>query len=299
MLVVSTTRVTNEHTFAYDVCVVGSANLDLVATVQRLPGPGETVSGDSYSEYPGGKGLNQAVAAARAGATVAFVGAVGNDAAGVTLRSVLVDNGIDPEYLSTCSAPTGRALIGVAATGENSIIVVPGANATVSGLPAPTARVVLAQLEVPLAAVELALVNARAAGSLTVLNPAPAQAIDESLLRWCDIVVPNEHEIGILGGPDRLLALGAQAVVVTLGSKGADIYSSEGVSHMDAFIITPVDTTGAGDSFCGALCARLAAGDELHIALRFAAAAGALCATRAGAVPSIPMRSEIETLLSR
>lgn len=287
----------SEPTFGFDVCVVGSANLDLVATVQRLPGPGETVSGDTYSEYPGGKGLNQAVAAARAGAKVAFVGSVGSDAAGTVLRSVLADDAIDASHLVTASVPTGRALIGVASTGENSIIVVPGANGTVTAADAPTARVVLAQLEVPLSAVERAFTTARAIGSLTVLNPAPAQQIDETLLRWCDIVIPNEHEIEVLGGVDRLFGLGARAVVVTLGSRGAELHSPEGSTHIDAFPIEPVDTTGAGDSFCGALCARLAAGDELQIALRFASAAGALCATRAGAVPSIPTRAEIERLI--
>ena len=287
-----------ETAFTFDVCVVGSANLDLVATVPELPGPGETVSGDTYFEYPGGKGLNQAVAAARAGASVAFVGAVGNDAAGATLRAVLAADGIDSSYLETVSAPTGRALIGVSAAGENSIMVVPGANGTITATRIPTARVLLAQLEVPSAAVELAFVNARAAGSLTVLNPSPAHAIEESLLRCSDIVVPNEHEIRALGGAERLLGLGAQSVVVTLGSKGADLHSPAGTTHIDPFVITPVDTTGAGDSFCGALCARLAAGDELEVALRFAAAAGALCATKAGAVPSIPTRAEIDALLS-
>lgn len=291
--------VTTEGIFSFDVCVVGSANLDLVATVQQLPGPGETVSGDSYAEYPGGKGLNQAVAAARAGASVAFVGAVGDDAAGVALRAVLTDEGIDASYLATVEAPTGRALIGVAASGENSIMVVPGANATINASRVPTARVLLAQLEVPTAAVERAFTNARAVGSLTVLNPAPAHGIDESILRWCDIVIPNEQEIKELGGVKRLFALGASAVVVTLGSKGADLHSPEGVTHIDAFVIDPVDTTAAGDSFCGALCARLAAGDDLETALRFAAAAGALCATKAGAVPSIPTRAEIEGLLAR
>jgi len=294
-----TDEVVNGQDFRFDVCVVGSANLDLVATVQQLPGPGETVAGDSYAEYPGGKGLNQAVAAARAGARVAFVAAVGSDAAGSVLRTVLADDDINSDYVATASVPTGRALIGVAATGENSIIVVPGANGTVTAASMPTARVVLAQLEIPLTAVELAFRTARAAGSLTVLNPAPAQVIDESWLRWCDIVTPNEHEIELLGGVERLLGLGARAVVVTLGSRGADLHSPTGVTHIDAFKIVPVDTTAAGDSFSGALCARLAAGDELHTALRFAAAAGALCATKAGAVPSIPTRAAIESLLAR
>lgn len=131
-----------------------------------------------------------------------------------------------------------------------------------------------------------------------MLNPAPAQPLDEETLRHCDLVVPNEHELQLLGGVPRLLALGARAVVVTLGARGAELHTSGGVQAIAPFAVTPVDTTAAGDSFCGALCARVAAGDPLATALRFAAAAGALCTTRAGAVPSIPRRAEIEALLS-
>lgn len=282
----------------FDVVVVGSANLDLVATVDRLPGPGETVGGSSYAEYPGGKGLNQSVAAARAGANTAFVGAVGADAAGDVLLAVMHGDGIDAAGVARVDEPTGRALIGVSASGENSIIVVPGANGTVTGTAVPAAKVVLAQLEVPLAAVERALGMARASGAMTVLNPAPARSLSEGLLRLCDIVVPNEHEVELLGGAAHLMALGARAVIVTRGGEGAELHTADGVVHVPAFRVVPVDTTAAGDSFCGALCARLAAGDDLPTALRFAAAAGALCTTRAGAVPSIPVRTEIEALLS-
>lgn len=282
----------------FDVCVVGSANLDLVATVDRLPGPGETVPGSSFAEYPGGKGLNQAVAAARAGASVAFVGAVGHDGAAVTLRAVMVDDGIDSSHVNTSGTATGRALIGVAASGENSIIVIAGANGTVTAHEVPAARVMLTQLEVPLAAVERALTAGRAAGAITVLNPAPVQPIDAAILQWCDIVVPNEHEVELLGGVDKLLAFGARAVVVTLGSRGSDLHTADGVVHIDSFSVVPIDTTGAGDTFSGSLCARLAAGDDLPTALRFASAAGALCTTVAGAVPSIPRRAAVEALLS-
>jgi len=281
-----------------DVCVVGSANLDLVATVDRLPGPGETVPGSSYHEYPGGKGLNQAVAVARSGASCAFVGAVGSDSAGSDLLQVLATEGIDHRSVDVVDAPTGRALIGVSATGENSIIVVAGANASVHEPAVPTCRVVLSQLEVPSAAIEHAFASARAAGAITVLNPAPAIALPDSVLALCDIVVPNEHEVELLGGVQRLLALGARAVVVTLGANGADLHTADGVQHVDAFPVVPVDTTAAGDTFCGALCARLAAGDELPVALRFAAAAGALCTTAAGAVPSIPRLDAVRRLLS-
>ncbi|MEI7548152.1 MAG: PfkB family carbohydrate kinase, partial [Actinomycetota bacterium] len=131
-----------------------------------------------------------------------------------------------------------------------------------------------------------------------VLNPAPARQLSQTLLQLCDIIVPNEHEVELLGGAARLLAMGPRAVVVTRGGEGADVHMAEGVAHVPPFPVTPLDTTAAGDSFCGALCARLAAGATLADALRFAAAAGALCTTRAGAVPSIPVLGEIERLLS-
>lgn len=282
----------------FDVCVVGSANLDLVATVHRLPGPGETVPGTSFAEYPGGKGLNQAVAAARAGASVAFVGALGDDSAASMLRAVMADDGIDASHVSTSTTATGRALIGVSDVGENSIIVIAGANGTVTAGAVPAAKVLLTQLEIPLPAVERALAAGRQAGAITVLNPAPVQPIDAQILRWCDIVVPNEHEVDLLGGVAHLLAAGAGAVVVTMGSRGSQLHTADGVVHIEPFSVTPVDTTGAGDTFSGSLCARLAAGDDLPTALRFASAAGALSTLSAGAVPSIPRRVAVEALLS-
>lgn len=281
----------------FDVCVVGSANLDLVAIVERLPGPGETVAGSSYHEYPGGKGLNQAVAAARSGARVAFVGAVGHDAAAGVLLGVMRADGIDTEHVARVDAPSGRALIEVTHAAENSIVVVAGANDCVTAHSLPAARVVLSQLEVPVPAIERAFGAARAAGATTVLNPAPAKELPDTLLALCDIVVPNEHEVALLGGVDRLRSLGARAVVVTLGSRGAEVFTAEGVRRIDPFPVTPVDTTGAGDTFSGSLCARLASGHPLDEALRFAAAAGALCTTRAGAVPSIPRLDEVRSLL--
>ncbi len=282
----------------FDVCVVGSANLDLVATVDRLPGPGETVPGGTFAEFPGGKGLNQAVAAARTGASVAFVGALGDDAAGATLRTVMADDGIDSSHVTTASVATGRALIGVAATGENSIIVVAGANGTVSAIDLPAARVVLTQLEVPVPAVLRALTAGRNSGAITVLNPAPVQRLDPSVFALCDIVVPNEHEVELLGGVAHLLASGAGAVVVTMGSRGAVLHTRDAVTHIEPFSVMPVDTTGAGDTFTGSLSARLAAGDNLTTALRYASAAGALCTTTPGAVPSIPRRAAVERLLN-
>lgn len=208
-----------------DVCVVGSANLDLVARAERLPAPGETVMGTDFAEHPGGKGLNQAVAASRAGATVAFVAAVGHDNAADVLLAVLADDDIDASGVRQVDAPTGRALIGVSADAENSIIVVPGANALADAAHVPSCTVLLTQLEVPVAQVETALRSARAAGAITVLNPAPAAAIDTSLIALCDVIVPNEHEVELLGGVSRLLAAGAGSVVVTLGGEGVDVHS--------------------------------------------------------------------------
>lgn len=281
----------------FDVCVVGSANLDLVATVDRLPGGGETVSGHSYAEYPGGKGLNQAVGAARAGARTAFVGALGADAAGEVLRDVMRTDGIDTEHVRTVGSPSGRALIFVSAESENCIVVVAGANDEVTAEATPDAIVVLSQLEVPVPAIERAFTAARARGATTVLNPAPAKALPDSLLGLCDILTPNQHEVELLGGVGRLLSLGAKAVIVTLGADGADLHTADGVVHVDPFAVEPVDTTGAGDCFSGALCARLAAGDALPEAMRFAAAAAALSTTVAGAVPSLPRLDAIRTLL--
>lgn len=284
----------------FDVVVLGSANVDLVAFAPRLPQPGETVLGTDFAEHAGGKGLNQAVAAARAGARVAFVGAVGDDEAGTWLIDTLARDGVDVSHVvARADHPTGRALIGVAASGENAIIVAPGANATVTAPPAPLpCRVLLAQLEIPLAAVSRAFDDARRAGILTVLNPAPAQALADELLACCDVIVPNEHEVRELGGASSLLARGATTVVVTLGARGVEVHRSDGIVTVDAFPVRTVDTTAAGDAFCGALCARLARGERLVDSVRWAAAAGALTTTRRGALSSLPDRRSIERLLS-
>jgi ribokinase len=284
-----------------DVCVVGSANLDLVAGAPRIPTPGETVLGSSYAEHPGGKGLNQAVAAARSGATVVFAGAVGADAAGDRLRAVLTDEGIDGSALATAGKPTGRALIIVDERGENSIVVVPGANATVAPpRPLPAAAVVLCQLEIPLSTVTDVLVAARAAGARTVLNPAPASALPDAALAACDVIVPNEHEVELLGGVETLLRAGCGAVVVTRGGAGVDVHTTGAATfHVSPFAVDVIDTTGAGDAFCGSLAARLAAGDPLTVAVRWAAAAGALATTVPGAVPAQPRAEAIRELLAR
>lgn len=289
----------------FDVCVVGSANLDLVATTQRLPMPGETVLGTSYAEHAGGKGLNQAVAASRAGARTNFCAAVGDDAAADQLLSVIAETGIgDAAIQRLGGVPTGRALIGVADNAENSIIVVAGANAVLLPhhvtSPAGSARVVLVQLEVPLPTVQAALTAARAAGAITILNPAPATALSAEILELCDVVIPNEHEVEILGGVDELLRLGARAVIVTMGARGARLCTPDnGDLIMPAFAVDAIDTTAAGDAFCGAFATATANGTSFADGLRFAAAAGALATTRQGAVPSLPTRAEIEALIAR
>jgi ribokinase len=280
----------------FDVVVVGSANLDLVATTPRLPGPGETVLGFSFAQYPGGKGLNQAVAAARAGASVALIAAVGDDDAGDELRSVAETEGIDVSQVDVVSGgTTGRAVITVDDHAENSIVVISGTNGLVHLTTLPAAKVMLAQLEVPLATVLAAFETARNAGCRTVLNPAPApvDGLPDSLLMLCDVIVPNEHEVELIGGVARLLAGGVGAVVVTRGAAGATVSDASGTRSVEPFTVDPVDTTGAGDAFCGVLAARLAAGDELDICARAAAAAGALATTVTGAVPSLPHASDI------
>ena len=287
----------------FDVVVVGSANLDLVARTTRLPKPGETVSGSHFFEACGGKGVNQAIAAARAGARTAFIGALGRDHAGETLLAALVKDGVDVSAVQRVTAPTGRALIGVSDDGENSIIVVPGANHAISiddiekhKTLISLAKVLLCQLEVPLSVVQHAF---ELAGSSTtrILNPAPAQALSNSLLGVVDIITPNEHEVELLGGASKLLSLGVKTVIVTQGEKGAIVVDASGERPVDPFKVTPVDTTGAGDAFCGMLAARLATGESMTAALRAAVISGALATQTEGAVPSLPKWSMVKIKL--
>ena len=277
----------------FDIVVVGSANLDLVATVDALPQPGQTVPAVSYAEHAGGKGLNQAVACARMGATVAFIGCVGDDEAGQSLRALLESEGIDVSGLRMSALPTGRALITVDAAGENSIVVVPGANATVGtghDIVIPQCSLVLAQLEIPLGTVAAVMTRARGMGARTVLNPAPAVGLPADVIAACDVIVPNETEETVLGGAENLLALGSRAVVLTLGARGARVMTDGSSTDISPHRVTPVDTVGAGDAFVGAMCAELVQGATLVDACRVGAVAGALATTVRGAVPSLPTR---------
>lgn len=282
------------------VCVVGSINLDLVVRTERHPRPGETLLGSDYHEHAGGKGLNQAVAAARSGASTQLVAAVGTDDAGARLLAIASADGIDTDSIvSADHSPTGRAVIVVDDAAENSIVVVPGANQLCPALTRVTRSVVLAQLEVPVASVLESFRSARRAGAITILNPAPAADLPSELLGLCDIIIPNEHEVELLGGAEQLLAAGVGTVIVTLGSRGIDLIDAGGAQHFEAHRVEPVDTTGAGDAFCGCLAAGLAAGLTVADACQRAIVAGALATTRHGAVPSLPTQVEIDREISR
>jgi len=281
----------------FDVVVVGSANLDLVASLDHLPVPGETLIALDYAEHAGGKGLNQAVACARMGARTAFVGCVGRDDAGAFLRNVLEREGIDTSLLRAVDSPTGRAFINVDRHGENAIVVVSGANAEVTPVELPEAAVVLLQLEIPLSTVVANLEAARKRSITTVLNPAPARTLNGELLSLVDVAVPNENEARLLGGKEQLLSLGVREVVTTLGERGTEVASRDGLVSVPPHLVTPVDTVGAGDAFTGAMCAMLAQGWTVQEAARVGAVAGALATTVHGAVPSLPTRQAVETAI--
>ena len=280
----------------FDVVVVGSCNLDLVSTTTHLPLPGETIRTVAYAEHAGGKGLNQAVACARMGARTAFIGCVGNDSAGTMLRELLNSEGIDTSQLVTVDAPTGRAFITVDALGENTIVIVAGANAHVgnSAITVPKSKVLLAQLEIPLDIVTQ--VFAQAQNAITVLNPAPAAQLSTELLSLCDVVVPNETESAALGGTQFLLGTGVATIVTTLGERGAEISNNTSTVAVTPYPVNAIDTVGAGDAFVGALCAELARGETIEHAARIASVAGALATTIHGAVPSLPTRAAVMSL---
>ena len=324
------------------VIVVGSVNVDLVVVASRLPGPGETVTGGDVARHHGGKGGNQAVAAARLGARAAFVGAVGDDDFGAAARAALVTEGIDVTHLLVAPRPTGVALIVVDERAENLIAVAPGANASptaasvaaaLAALAVGPGDVVLVSCEIPPAAIRAALVGARAAGAASVLNPAPADGLDPATTALADVLTPNEAELALLAAARRagdagpghgadpaadagatgataagdaevlacqLLAgsVGRRSVVVTLGAAGALVVPGDGpATAIPAPHVVPVDTTGAGDAFNGALAAGLAAGLPLGAAVRRAVTAAGLSTTRPGAREGMPTASELAAFL--
>lgn len=258
---------------ALPVWVVGSLNIDLVTTVGRHPRPGETVAGDALQMRPGGKGANQALAAARADAAVTLVGRIGTDADGGAYLRELQHRGVDVSHVTpTPGVPTGHALICVTPAGENTIVVIPGANAhlttdDIDTLPVPGPAIVVLQLEVPATVSTHAARRFAAARGRIVVNPSPVAPLDPSLLTLADPLVVNEHEAAQLPGPataepgrmaQRLLALGARSVVITLGAAGACLADRTGSWQLPAPTVEPVDTTGAGDAFTGTLAAELA-----------------------------------------
>jgi ribokinase len=289
----------------YDVLVVGSVNADLVVRVDRRPAAGETVLGSDLATYPGGKGANQAVAAARLGGKVAFLGRVGTDGQGDFLREALAGDGVDIGHLITTPGPSGVALITVGPGGDNSIIVSPGANGRVRAADVTAAvplfaaaSVVSLQLEIPLDAVLAAARTAAAGGARVVVNLSPPAAVPDELLALCDPLVVNEHEAAFLGATDPigLLARGPRSVVITRGARGAVVADGAGVTGVPSPRVEAVDTTGAGDAFTGALSVRLARGDDLPTAARFAVRVGAAAVRRPGAQTSFPTLEDLEDL---
>jgi ribokinase len=295
------------------ITVFGSTNLDQVGTVTRLPKPGETVAGGTFSMAPGGKGANQALAARRAGAEVLHVSAVGDDAFADLALALLRDGGVDLSRLRTAETATGIAMIFVDAGGENVIAVLPGANGTMTaadadtGLSGLTARdTLLVQQEVPQAATRRALEIARAKGARSVLNTAPFLPDTAELAPMADIVVANETEFSLLSGRpiaeldaamQDWVARTGRTIVVTLGPDGARALSPEGAIAVSAHKVTPVDTVGAGDTFCGYLAAALDAGLPLEASMRRAAVAGSLACLNPGAQPAIPHKADIDAIV--
>ncbi|MFD5397933.1 ribokinase [Streptomyces sp. NPDC127097] len=299
----------------YDVLVVGSANADLTVRVDRRPGAGETVLGTDLVESAGGKGANQAAAAARIGGRTALLARVGGDAYGELLLGAQRAAGTDvTPVIVDEAARTGTAMIIVDPDGDNSIVVSPGANAALSPQDVAAAKdtiaasaVVSLQLEIPMESVRAAAAAAEQAGARVVLNPSPAPAAAPApeLLSVADPLVVNEHEARQLSGladgtpaqwAQALRDLGARSVVVTLGGEGALVLDASGAETVPGVRVKAVDTTGAGDAFTGALATRLARGDTLPGAARFAVRVGAAAVTKPGAQPSYPTRAELEVL---
>ena len=289
------------------VAVVGSANMDLVAKAPVLPRPGETVLGGEFVTVPGGKGANQAIAASRAGASTRFLGAIGSDAFGVTLKARIGAAGVDTSLLRIVYGASGVALITVDASGENTIVVAPGANAAFTDLTADEraalrdADVMVAQLEVPVETVAEAAATARAGGTRVVLNAAPARPLPDELLATVDLLVVNETEAAAISGetrPEPLLDRVPRAVL-TLGPRGAWYVDRDGTSvQIPGVRVETVDSTAAGDAFTAALAVAWAEGRPLVDAVSWACAAGAACARKLGASTALPTRPEIDQLSS-
>jgi ribokinase len=314
------------------ILVVGSLNADLVVRAPRFPQPGETISGDDLQVIPGGKGANQAVAAARHGAQVSMLGRVGNDGFGDFLLDNLKANLVDFSHVQRDHASTGTAIIVVDSNGQNSIVLSAGANGKVSAADVDSGsfadhKLLLLQLEIPTPTVLSAAKRARENGLSVILNPAPAKELPEELIALVDYLIPNETELSLLTGravtdlssaehaAKSLIERGVKNVVVTIGERGALIVSGKQVTHVDTYPVNVVDTTAAGDAFIGGFAHKLLESDSLlsdwqkhtltdtrasglQNAVRYACACGALAATKFGAQPSLPTRKEVENFMS-
>lgn len=303
------------------VVVVGSLNMDLIMTAERWPKAGETVIGKEFMQLPGGKGANQAVAAAAAGAAVKMIGRVGKDTFGPLLRENLIAHGVDASaVIEDAEENTGIALVGVDAAGENRIVVIAGANGRLSPADVEAAaadgvwsgaRVCLLQLETPLETVIAAARAARRENALVILDPAPAVPLPAELLELVDLCLPNSHELATLTNrsvenvvearlaASALLTQGVGSVVVKLGADGALLVDGNHFQHFPAHAVEVVDTTGAGDAFAGSVAAALAENKPLEAAIAMGNLAGALACTRKGAQSAVPLRSEIDRLLKQ
>lgn len=298
------------------VCVVGALHRDLVVRAARFPQPGETVLGEDFALYIGGKGANQAVAASRLGARVALIGAVGDDEWGRAVRSALTSEGIDLAAVKNLDGVhTGVGLITVVPGGENTVVVAPGADLSVTAEDVGRASGAIADADVLLVQGELrpeatlhAMEIARNSNTVVVYNAAPALALPEGFLRQVDVLVASRgeaaellgdgaHEIGPDGLARRLASLGPERVILTLGEEGALHFNGSELEHVPAFAVEAVDATGAGDAFAAALAVQRSEGARLRDAVRFACAAGALASTRPGALPALPLRAAVEALL--
>ena len=298
-----------------NILVVGSLNADLVVRAPRVPQPGETISGEDLQVIPGGKGANQAVAAARLGVHVSMLGRVGRDNFGDFLLDNLQSNHVNAQLVQRDEASTGTATILVDGNGQNSIVLSPGANGKVSVADVehasfPAGGLLLLQLEIPIPTVLRAAQRAREHGLRVLLNPAPARPLPDELVTLADFLLPNETELSLLTGMDVddipsaeaaahiLLGRGAKTVIVTLGSKGALIVDKKAMTHVDTFRVDVVDTTAAGDAFIGGFAYALLEDKSLKEAVRYGCACGALATTKFGAQPSLPAKEEVERFMS-
>lgn len=299
--------------------VLGSLNVDLTATVPRFQEPGETITGTGFYTFTGGKGGNQAVASVKLGMPTMMIGKLGADQNGELYRKTMLELGIEQHTVQTVDhVPTGAAMIEVDVSGENRIVVVPGANYAVDRKQVDQTMhellacdVILMQLEIPMDTVEYAAQRLHAEGKMVILNPAPAQPLSDRLLRSCTYVVPNESELRILSGMDTntdnqikaaaqtLLDKGARAVVVTLGNRGAMLVTPHSSAHVPGFEVRAIDTTGAGDAFAAGFAIALIEGKPPVEAIRFANAAAALSTMAMGAQSAMPGREQVEELMKQ